>query len=367
MIFLDLVKQYTLLQREIDAAIKKVCLNGQFIMGEEVSSLEAELARYHDAKYAIGLGSGTDALHLALRALDIGPGDEVITTPFTMIATAEVITRVGAKPVFADIDPRTFNLDPDKVIKKLTKRTKAIIPVHLFGHSADMDALQLLAKKYKLKIIEDVCQSTGALWRGKKLGGIGDVGCLSFFPSKNLGGFGDGGMIVTNNKRIAERISLLRAHGARKKYHHEVLGVNSRLDSIQAAILRVKLNYLDSWNSLRRKKAQAYDKAFANIEGITVPYVDERAYHTYHQYTVRVTKQKTFRAFLAEKGIATMHYYPVPLHVQKAFAFLKYKSGDLPIAEQACKEVVSLKIDPHMPDSEQQHIIRTVKEFYATQ
>ncbi len=326
---------------ELHEAIDRVLRSGRFILGPEVEAFEQEVAEYLGARYAVGVNSGTDALVIALRALGIGPGDEVITTPFTFFATAEAISMVGAEPVFVDIDPATYNLDPSLIPQAITPRTKAILPVHLYGHAADMDPILEMAQEHGLKVIEDVAQAFGGEYKGRKLGSLGDAGAFSFFPTKNLGGFGDGGLIATNAPQVAEMARMLRAHGARKKYHNEMLGYNSRLDALQAAMLRVKLRHIDEWNERRRAVAARYNEALASVEGLAPPTEADYAYHVYHQYTVRVKhgRRDALRQHLAEAGIGTMVYYPVPVHRLPVY---DWPEGSLPQAEAAAEEVVAL-------------------------
>jgi dTDP-4-amino-4,6-dideoxygalactose transaminase len=391
--FLDLTSQYKSIKKEIDEAIKRVLESGQFIGGKEVEDFEKEFARFCAVKYAISVNSGTDALFLSLKALGIGPGDEVITTPFTFIATAEVIANLGVKPVFVDIDPQTFNIDPQQLayqLNKLTKlsklKVKAIVPVHLFGQMADMDEIMRIARKYKLFVIEDAAQAIGAEIKLKtatkkskvlKAGAIGDLGCFSFFPSKNLGAYGDGGMVVTNNKKLAEKIRLLRNHGSspKEKYLNLILGTNSRLDAIQAAILRLKLRYLKKWIRMRAEKAAYYTSQLnkltklSKLTKLVTPIIAPNRTHTFHQYTIRVSARVRSKLikYLSQNGIPTMIYYPIPLHLQPAFKYLGYKKGDFPEAEKASKEVLSLPIYPELEKKEQDFIIRTIKNFYKNE
>lgn len=366
--FLDLVGQYKSIKKEIDGAIKKVLDSGYFIGGKEVEKFENEIAKLSGTKYAIALNSGTDALFLSLKALGVGPGDEVITTPFTFIATAEVIADLGAKPIFVDIQPNTFNIDPSKIKKKLTKKTKAILPVHLFGQITDMTEIMKIARKYKLRVIEDAAQAIGAVYEGKKAGAIGDAGCFSFYPTKNLGAYGDGGMLTTNNKKMAEKIRLLRNHGSspKEKYLNLVFGSNSRLDAIQAAILRVKLKHLKRWSQRRLEKAIYYTAFLSKISDIVPPHIAPHRSHIFHQYTIRVKggKRDKLKKYLKERGIPVMVYYPLSLHLQPAFKYLKYKKGDFPEAEKASREVLSIPIYPELSQKEQNFIIKKIKEFY---
>jgi len=347
----DLQRQYQQLKADIDAVVQDVLNQSQFILGPNVDALEKEIAAYHGSAFAIGVASGTDALLLALRACGIGPGDEVITTPFTFIATAEVIALLGAVPVFVDIETDTFNIDPENIEQKITPRTRAIIPVHLFGHPAGMNTIMGLAKKYKLKIIEDCAQAFGAEHHGKKVGAIGDCGCFSFFPSKNLAGYGDGGMIVTNDKQVATRIRMLRNHGSTVRYHHSVIGYNSRLDEIQAAIIRVKFRYIDSFNASRRANAEIY-RTLLHLSGMTLPAERLGCRHVYHQFTIRSKRRDRIMAALQENGIASAVYYPVPLHRQEAFAGGNAAQERLACAEACAGDVLSLPMFPELSQDE---------------
>ena len=351
---LDLKQQYQTLKTQIDAAVQDVFANGHFINGPNVQALEKEIAEYVGTKYAVGLNSGTDALHLALRALDIGAGDEVITTPFTFVATTEAIGIVGATPVFVDIDPETFNIDPKLIEAAITPRTKAILPVHLYGHPAPMHEIMEIAKRHNLAVVEDCAQAIGATIDGKMVGSFGDAGCFSFFPSKNLGAFGDGGMVTTNRDDLAGRFKSLRAHGGRIKYHHEELGVNSRLDEVQAAILRVKLPHLESWIDNRRANAHWYSE---NLRGAATPKETDGTRHVYHQYTVRVANRDEVQKKLNEAGVQTMVYYPVPLHLQQVHASLGQGEGTFPHSERAAKEALSLPMFPEL-SPEQREAVR---------
>lgn len=344
---LDLTPEVEALWDELMAAIQGVLKSGQFIMGPNVKAFEQEVAAYLGVKHAIGVNSGTDALVIALRAAGIGPGDEVITTSFTFFATAEAINQVGGTPVFVDIDPRTFNINPDLIEPAISSRTRAILPVHLYGQAADMDPVMELAEKYNLKVIEDTAQAFGGEYKRKKLGTIGDVGCFSFFPSKNLGAFGDGGLIASNNDEIAEVARMLRVHGARKKYYNEMIGYNSRLDEIQAAILRVKLPHVDEWNESRRQAAQRYNHLLKDVRGIITPYEDPNAKHIYHQYTIRVQNghRDELKEHLSKNGIGTMVYYPVPVHQLPIY---KGNRPALPVTDQVAGEVLSLPIWPRI-------------------
>lgn len=351
----DLKKQYNLLKAEIDAAVHDVLSQTQFILGPNVGKLEVEVAAYHHLPYAAGVANGTDALLLALRACGIQRGDEVITTPFTFIATAEVIALLGAVPVFADIQPATFNIDPNLIAEKITPKTKAVIPVHLFGHPADMDPIMEIAQKNNLKVIEDCAQSFGAVYKNRLTGTIGDIGCFSFFPSKNLGCYGDGGMVITKNEDYIQQIKMLRNHGSSVRYYHRELGYNSRLDEIQAAILRVKLKYIDEFNAARRKNAAAYCRAVKRKD-IVLPTDAHGCEHVYHQFTIRARNRDSIARALQEKGIASAVYYPVPLHRQEAFIKHGNYSIQLPVSEMCAETVLSLPMFPELTNEEIQLI-----------
>ncbi len=351
----DVVGQYKKIKPEIDAAIQRVMESGQYILGKEVTAFEQEMAAYLSVRHAVGCASGTDALQIALMALGVGPGDEVVTTPFTFAATTEVIVLLGARPVYVDIDPRTFNIRPDQIEAVLTPHTKAIIPVHLYGQAADMDPLMALAKRRGIPVVEDMCQAVGADYKGVKVGGIGSIGCISFFPSKNLGAFGDAGMVVTNDPALAEKLRMIAAHGSRVRYTHEVLGVNSRLDALQAAMLRVKLRSLEEWIGARRQAAATYDRLFAGT-GVTVPLVASTGRHVFHQYTIRVKHRDSIAARLAERKIPHAIYYPIPLHLQPAYRTAGPQPGPLPGTDIAAAEVLSLPMHTEL-DIQQQTVI----------
>lgn len=361
---LDLKSQYDLLRDEIDEALQGVLDSGRFILGPDVKALEEEVAVYCGCAYGVGVASGTDALRLALAALDIGPGDEVITTPFSFVATANTISHSGATPVFVDIDPKTFNLDPGAVAAAVTPRTKVILPVHLYGQPADMDAILAVAGQHGLFVIEDAAQAIGAEDRGRRAGSLGTCGCLSFYPTKNLGAYGDAGMVVTNDAVLAQRVDVLRRQGSARKYHATELGFNSRLDTMQAAILRVKLRYLDHWQEQRREAACRYDGLLAGLP-VATPYVRPEVRHVYHQYTVRAPRRDGLATFLRERGIATMIYYPVPLHRQELYARLDLAEGSLPASERAAQEVLSLPMFPELSEAQQQQVAQAVAEFYG--
>jgi len=361
----DLNAQYNSIKAEIDEAIRRVVECGEFILGNEVKAFEVEMAEYLGVKHAVGVASGTDALRFALIACGIKPGDEVITTPFTFIATAEAITQCGAVPVFVDIEPRTYNIDADKIEAKITQKTKAILPVHLYGQPANMLKIMELSRKYNLKVIEDCAQAMGALYVDAHVGSLGDAGAFSFFPSKMLGAYGDGGMVVTNDSKIAEKVAMLRNHGGKNKYCSIVSGFNSRLDEIQAAVLRVKLGHLDAWRNLRQQKATLYSDLLEDIKGITVPYCARDTYHAFNYYTIRVAngKRDELRQHLNDKGIATAVYYPLSLHLQKVYETLGYKLGDFPESEKAQEEVLSLPIYPELEDGKIKRVVQVIQDF----
>lgn len=361
---LDINYEVQALKPQILDAIEEVLDHGAFIMGANVKKFEQEAAAYLGVNYAVALNSGTDALVIALEAAGIGEGDEVVTTPFTFFATAEAISRVGALPVFVDVDPLTYNMNPDQLESTITARTKAVIPVHLFGQAVDMDPLVELAGRYGLHVIEDVAQAFGGDYKGRKLGTLGSIGCYSFFPSKNLGAYGDGGMLVTDDHGLAERATMLRAHGSRKKYYNELIGFNSRLDEIQAAILRVKLPHIEAWNEGRRQAAERYRSYLEEVDGIILPQQEPFARHVFHQYTLRVLngKRDALQAALEAEGISTIVYYPVPVHKLPVYA----PSGkDLPVAERLSQEVLSLPIWPQIADETQWVICDKIKQFLA--
>src|SRR5882762_6129773 len=357
---LDLKAQYASIREEIRAAVDGVLEGQHFILGPEVKAIEQEIALYVGAQFGVGLASGTVALILALRACDIGPGDEVICPSFSFIATADGMSLLGAKPVFADIDPITFTIDPSKIEDRITPRTKAIIPVHLYGHAADMDPILEIARRKRLRIIEDNAQAIGSTYKGKKVSALGDIGCLSFFPSKNLGCCGDGGMVVTPFEDLAKRLRSLRSHGAVKKYFSEEQGWNSRLDEIQAAIVLVKLRYLDSWSAKRREKAARYDTLLKQITDVQVPSVAAWGTHVFHQYTIRVPRRDHVQEVLASRGIASTVYYPTPIHLQPIYKSLGYQPGDFPETELAATEVLSLPIYPELTEEQIQRVVEGI-------
>lgn len=389
---LDLTRQYESIQKDIDTAVSNVIKSGQYIMGPNVKKIESEIAKYLGVKHAISCGNGTDALILSLRALDIGKGDEVITTPFTFFATAESISFVGATPVFVDVDIDTYNIDPTKIEEKITDKTKAIVPVHIFGQPCDMDSINKIAQKYNLKVIEDACQAIGSEYKGQMIGNLSDIACFSFFPTKNLGCAGDGGMIVTNDDELAIICRALSTHGSGAyghkayniinniqedatddngtdntvynplKYYNYLIGQNSRLDELQAAILRIKLRKLDKWNNTRRENARFYNEQLKDTKLVT-PFEDENAKHVYHLYILQSENRTELVNHLKEKGIATGVYYPVPLHLQKAYKDLDYKEGDLPNAEHLSRRTFAIPIFPELTDKEKEYIVESLRKF----
>ncbi|MGD0382161.1 MAG: DegT/DnrJ/EryC1/StrS family aminotransferase [Thermoguttaceae bacterium] len=367
---LDLGRQHHPILDELAAALRRVCQSGAFVLGPEVKNLEQAIAAYCRAKHAVGCASGSDALLLALMACGVGPGDEVILPSFTFFATASAATRLGAKPVFADIDPVTFNIDPVAVGRLITPATKAIIPVHLFGQCADMDALNRLADAAKTPVIEDAAQAIGAEWEGRRAGSLGAIGCISFYPTKNLGGAGDGGMLTTDDDALAERLRLLRQHGMNPRYYHKVVGINSRLDSFQAAVLNVKLPYLDQWTALRQANAARYEELFieAGLEHVlTLPKALANCRHVWNQYVIRVPdgRRDALRESLAKAKIGAEIYYPLGLHDQECFRYLGYKPGDLPETDRAAREVLALPIFPELTAEEQQLVVARIADFFG--
>ncbi len=363
--FIDLPAQHKALKKPLLQAIGRVLEGSRFILGPEVEALEREAADFCRARYGIGVNSGTDALVLAMKALDIGSGDEVIIPDFSFIATATAVMLAGATPVLADIEPDTFNLDPRQVSRLITKKTRAIIPVHLYGQPADMTALLKLARQAKVALIEDAAQAIGARWRGRPVGALGDMGCLSFFPTKNLGALGDAGMVLTNNARLAARLRRLRQHGADQKYYHIELGFNSRLDEIQAAALRIKLNYLPAWNGRRRSLAGAYDRGLRGM-GAKVPAVRAGVEHVYHQYVLQTPQREALRDFLGQRGIGTSIHYSIPLHRQPVLARLPSARRKFPVSELAARQVLCLPIAPEISDAQIRAVIAGIRGFAGT-
>lgn len=390
---LDLTRQYNIIQEKVEKAVLEQMRSGNYIGGSAVTDFETKFAKYVGAKHAIALNSGTDALVIALKALGIGEGDEVITTPFTFFATAETVSMVGATPVFVDVEENTYNIDASKIEEKITDKTKAILPVHIFGQPVNMADIKAIAEKYNLYVVEDACQAVGSVYEDKKIGSIGDVACFSFFPTKNLGGFGDGGMITTNNDDVAVICRAYREHGGAQngakarsilegvedtletnktgdalynpyKYYNYLIAYNSRLDAIQARVLDIKLDYLDGFNARRTEIAKFYNSSFADIKEIKTPQIREGVTPVWHQYAFRCPDKDAMGDFLASKGVGSAAFYPVPLHLQKAFDYLGYKEGDLPVAEKITKQTVCLPIFPELTQEELEYIVASVKEFY---
>ncbi len=365
---LDLKTQYTRIQTEIMKVIEEVCAQQSFILGSHVEQLELMLANFFGTEHAIGVASGSDALLLSLMELDIQPGDDVITVPFTFFATTGVISRLHARPVFVDVRADTFNLDPTQLADKITPNTKAILPVHLFGQCADMEAINTVADAHGIPVIEDACQAIGAIRHGTKAGAFGRNGCFSFFPSKNLGAFGDGGLITTHDSQVAERLRLMRVHGSRSEYHHHLIGMNSRLAALQAAVLQVKFQYLADWTTKRQNNAAKYRQLFQEYgldDRITLPVVAPGNIHVYNQFTIRTPERDDLSAFLTKKNIGNRIYYPVPLHLQECYETLGYHKGDFPVAEQAAQEVLSLPIYPELNLDQLTYVAETIKQFFA--
>ena len=377
---LDFSRQYQQVRAEILTAIEQVCASQHFILGQEVEKFEAAAARFCDVAHGVGCASGTDALWLALAAAEIGPGDAVLTSPFTFFSTVSSILRAQARPILADIDPKTYNLDPALVaatLKKLPKdaRLRAILPVHLYGQCADWDQFAQLRQEFGVLLIEDAAQAFGAKWNGRPAGSLGDLAAFSFYPTKNLSAYGDAGLLTTGNDRFADRARILRVHGMRERYFHEEIGWNSRLDTIQAAVLLVKLRYVESWNQARQQRAKIYDELFTQQSlaetgpypelGVVLPYVDPRGTHVFHQYVIRVPRREALRKFLTERGIGSEVYYPVPLHLQKPFANLGYSEGAFPESERAAKEVLALPMFPELTEEEQQRVVTAIAEFLS--
>ena len=366
---LDLKAQYAGIRSEIEPVLKEVAESQYFILGPKVKACEDEIAAYCGVRHAVGVTSGSDALLIALMAEGIGPGDEVITTPYTFFATAGSIARVGATPVFVDIDPVSFNIDPARIEAGITSKTKAIMPVHLYGQMADMDPIMEVARKHKLIVIEDAAQAIGAEYKGRRAGSIGDYGCFSFFPSKNLGCFGDGGMVVTQDAKKAEKLGILRAHGSHPKYYHKIIGGNFRLDALQAAIVSVKLRHLETWTAGRQSNAARYDNLFGATDLLKKGAVQLPARvasrHIFNQYVIRVPQRDQLQAFLKEKDIGTEIYYPVPMHLQECFAYLGHKAGDFPESEKAAQGTLALPIYPELNDDQAAHVVERIREFYS--
>lgn len=364
---LDLKAQYATIREETRAAMDRVAESQIFILGPECKALEEAVAAYSQCRFGIGMSSGTDALLVALMALDVQPGDEIITTPYTFFATAGSIARLGAKAVFVDIDPTTYNLDPAGIEALITERTRAIMPVHLYGQMADMDPIMAVAEQHHLPVIEDAAQAIGSEYKGRRAGAIGQMGCFSFFPSKNLGGFGDGGMVVTNDPALAEKLTLLRGHGAKPKYYHKVVGGNFRLDALQAAVLRVKLPHLDAWTAGRQRNAATYRRLFAEagLDGVIgLPVEMPNVRHIYNQFVIRCPQRDELMAHLKRQEIGHEVYYPVPMHLQECFADLGYHQGDFPHSEAAANETLAIPIYPELTEAMQRTVVAQIAAFY---
>lgn len=361
--FLNLAAQYVALKDELLPAVERALASGHYILGPNVTALEQEIAAYCGAAYGIGVNSGSDALTLALRALDIGPGDEVITTPFTYIAPAESIHQMGAKIVFADVDPATFCISAQELAKRITPRTRAIIPVHLFGQAAPLDEIFALTEPRGIAVIEDCAQAIGAKYKGKGVGSIGRIGCFSFYPTKNLGADGDGGMVVTNDETLARKLKMLRVHGIQRRYFHELHGFNSRLDELQAAILRVKLPHLDKWNARRAEIAQRYTAGLAGLP-LTFPTTAKDNTHIFHVYALLLERRDELQKHLADNGVPTIIYYPQPLHQQKLYENLGFKLGDFPIAEEISRKILPLPMYPELTDEQVDYVVATIRKFF---
>ena len=361
--FIDFSEQYKIVKEEIDTGLKRVFEKGNFILGQEAKDFETQFAQFCDVKYGVGVNSGTDALYLAVAALGIEEGDEVIDPTFTFIATALCISYTGAKVVFADIEEDTYNIDPKKLEKLINKKTKAIIPVHIYGQPANMNEINTIAKKYKLKVIEDAAQAHGATYKGKKVGSLGDVACFSFYPTKSLGAFGDAGMIVTSDLKINEGALMLRDYGRQGRYEHKIKGYNSRLDTIQAVVLSAKLKRLDQWNKMRNDNALYYNKIFSTMKAIKTPTIKSDRTHVFQTYAIRVKNRDKVLEGLKAKRIDALIHYPIPLHLQEAYKELKYKAGDFPVSEAVSKDILSLPMFPHMTKEQIEYVCESVKEL----
>ncbi|MEJ8545137.1 DegT/DnrJ/EryC1/StrS family aminotransferase [Brevibacillus borstelensis] len=365
--FVDLQAQYKTIQREIEAAVQAVFHSGQYILGDNVRMFEQAAADYLGSSHAVGVGNGSDALYLALKACDIGPGCEVLTTPFSFVASSDAILRTGAKPVFVDIDEKTYNMDPFLIEERITPRTRAILPVHLYGQCANMEEVMRIAKKHSLTVIEDACQAFGTVYKGRMAGTMGNIGCFSFFPTKNLGGCGDGGMLATDDRDLAEKLRMLRVHGSKTRYHHEVAGgINSRLDEIQAAILRVKLRYIDEWNRRRNEMAAKYAALLQELP-LQLPVRETHSSHIYHLFTVKTSgkpERDELIAYLHRNGVQTAVHYPVPIYLHPSYLDLGYQAGDCPIAERVSEAICSLPLYPEMTEESLNHVARVVSAFY---
>jgi dTDP-4-amino-4,6-dideoxygalactose transaminase len=370
--FFDLTRQYKKIKSEILSATQRVYEKGRFILGEEVSVFEKEFSHYCGVRYGVGVGSGTDALYLALKAAGIGEGDDVVTVANSFVATALAISFTGAKPLFVDIDPKAYTMDPNSLelllkrekAKKSGQKIRAVLPVHLYGHPADMDSIMEIANRYDLVVIEDACQAHGAKYGRKKVGSLGAIGCFSFYPTKNLGGYGDGGMVVTDHQKYDQKLRLLRCYGERKKYQHILKGHNSRLDEIQAALLRVKLKHLDQWNEERRRKARLYTRMLSPL-GLVCPSEKKGVRHVYHLYAIKTRKRDALQAFLKKRAIETLIHYPIPIPLEKAYQEMGYRRGDFPLTDRWSRKILSLPFFPEMKESEMEEVAQQIKMFLA--
>ena len=365
--FLDLKAQYNQIEHEVVPMLTEAMANAAFIGGPQVTGLDTEFAEFTESKFCIGVGSGTDALRFALMAAGIGDGDEAITVPNTFIATTEAISQVNATPVFVDINPDTYNIDISKIEERITDKTKAIVPVHLYGQPADMDSILQIAQKNNLAVIEDACQAHGALYKGKKAGSLGNAGCFSFYPGKNLGAFGEAGAVVTQDEEIAAKIRMIRDHGQARKYFHDVEGYNGRLDAIQAGVIRIKLKRLNDWNQARRENAKYYNELLSMIDGVTIPYEPDFSQAVYHLYVILVDDRDGLQKFLADKGVATGLHYPLALHLQKAYAHLGHKEGDFPVTENVAKKLLSLPMFPELTRDQIEYVSKSIGEFMGVE
>lgn len=362
--FMDLKVQYKQIENEVLPMVIEAMTNGAFVGGPQVANFETEFAEYCESKYCVGVGSGTDALRFSLMAVGVGKGDEVITVPNTFIATTEAISQVGAVPVFVDVYPDTFNMDVSQIEDKITERTKALVPVDLYGQPADMDPISEIARKHNIAVIEDACQAHGSLYKQRKSGSLGDAGCFSFYPGKNLGAYGEGGAVVTQDEEIAKKIRMIRDHGQEKKYFHDLEGYNGRLDAIQAGVLRIKLKRLEHWNESRRESAAYYTELLSEIPGVVVPFEADFAACVYHLYVILVDDRDGLQTFLGDKGIATGLHYPVPLHFQNAYSHLGYKEGAFPVTENAAQRLLSLPMFPELNQEQIGYVAEAIKEFF---
>jgi dTDP-4-amino-4,6-dideoxygalactose transaminase len=361
--FLDLKAQFKGIEQEVMPMVAEAMANAAFIGGRQVTGFEEEFARFCESKYCVGVNSGTDALRFSLLACGVGPGDEVITVPNTFIATTEAVSQVKAKPVFVDISPDTYNIDVSRIEERISEKTKAVLPVHLYGQPADMDSIFEIANKHSLVVIEDACQAHGALYKNKKAGSLGMAGCFSFYPGKNLGAYGEGGAVVTQDEQIANKIRMIRDHGQVKKYYHDMEGYNGRLDAIQAGVLRIKLKRLEGWNQSRRENATYYNRLLSDVNGVKVPMEADFAKSVYHLYVILVDERDDLQKYLGEKGIGTGLHYPLPLHVQRAYAHLGYREGAFPVTERVARKLLSLPMFPELTKEQIECVVEEIKEF----